>query len=84
MMLIIRNFKGAFENVLSGGGCSIKATAESVDLTMNTGRSMLNILVYFLLLFLAIWDRVVNATDVWKLLQLLSKTASVMSFQLSV
>lgn len=54
MMLIIRNFKGAFENVLSGGGCSIKATAESVDLTMNTGRSMLNILVDFLLLFLVI------------------------------
>lgn len=62
MMVIIRNFKGAFENALSGGGCSSKATAESVGLTMSSDRSMLNILVNFLLLFLAVWDIVVNAT----------------------
>lgn len=45
MMLIVRNFKGAFENTLSGDGCSSKATAKSVGLTMHTDRSMLNILV---------------------------------------
>lgn len=62
----VRNFKGVFENAPCGIGCSSKATAGSIGFAVNTGRSMLSVLVNFILFFLNTVGRTraVNDTDV--------------------
>lgn len=62
----VRNFKGVFENAPCEIGCSSKATAGSIGFAVNTGRSMLSVLVNFILFFLNTVGRTraVNDTDV--------------------
>lgn len=63
----VRNFKGVFENAPCEIGCSSKATAGSIGFAVNTGRSMLSVLVNFILFFFFNTvgrTRAVNDTDV--------------------
>lgn len=51
LMLTVRNFKGAFENVPCEVGYSSGATAGSIGFVVSTGRSTLNILVNLIFFF---------------------------------